>query len=72
MWIGGTDILKDGTFVWAGKGIDFTFTNWIVAQPSHETQKNCVHQVMWQEGSWDINGWETNDCDSKHYFVCED
>ena len=66
MWLGGSDILNEGTWTWAASGAGFTYTNWNQGEPNGLDSENCVH--MWADES-DV--WNDVSCDASMSVLCE-
>ena len=66
-WIGATDSLKEGTWVWVtGQPIGKSYTNWRGGGPSNG------HHGSHDEDCLDYsNGWNDNDCSQWYHFICE-
>ncbi|XP_071148911.1 perlucin-like [Mytilus edulis] len=66
-WIGGTDEVIEGVWVWASTGKDLTYTNWEPGQPDNWKNENCLSLVWWNvPGKW--NDWY---CSRNCHFICE-
>ncbi|CAC5417437.1 unnamed protein product [Mytilus coruscus] len=68
-WLGGTDEVIEGVWVWAATGKDFTYTNWFPGDPDNwKTGENCL-ELTWLDG---IPGkWNDQDCSFVSHFICE-
>jgi len=53
LWLGGSDSITEGTFVWDGSGVPTSFTNWSPNNPDNAGgDQDCVR--MWLDiGQWD-------------------
>ncbi|EDS40364.1 galactose-specific C-type lectin [Culex quinquefasciatus] len=72
IWIGASDLCKEGTFCWHATGKKVTFINWRWDNPDNENNvEHCVSLLSVPNGKWD---WHANDqsCNRMHHFVCED
>lgn len=62
-WIGYSDFVKEGNFVWTGSSSS-KYTNWNKYEPNGKTEENCVHILP--SGKWnDIR------CDKAFSYICE-
>ncbi|XP_029714393.1 C-type lectin 37Db-like [Aedes albopictus] len=71
LWIGASDLAKEGKFVWHGTGMDVSYEKWIAGMPDNRNgNEHCVH--LWYEPSRSFQ-WQWNDvvCSSTRRFVCE-
>ena len=51
IWIGGSDLVKQGTFSWIN-GDAWNYTNWAYPeQPNHKEKQDCIQ--MREDGFWD-------------------
>uniref|UniRef100_A0A8D0DBL5 Galactose-specific lectin nattectin-like n=2 Tax=Sander lucioperca TaxID=283035 RepID=A0A8D0DBL5_SANLU len=63
-WIGGTDAVKEGTWLWADGSI-FNYKNFAAGQPDNAGGgENCL------EMNWGGNGWNNGGCTFPLSFVC--
>ncbi|XP_041374864.1 perlucin-like protein isoform X2 [Gigantopelta aegis] len=68
VWLGGTDILHDGTWFWMHSKDPITFSAWVSGQPDNFHGENCIHLNRYGSGTW---GWNDYDCKTKLYGLCE-
>jgi hypothetical protein len=64
VWIGASDTVVDGTFVWTD-GSPILFSNWGLAQPDAYAGPDCVEK---REGD---ELWYDQPCDIPKRYVCE-
>lgn len=71
----GTDLGKEGEFVWLSNGQPFTFTDWLPGQPNNNRDKkngqapeNCVEVTNYYNYGFK---WNDQHCHRKQYFICE-
>nr|AEQ16379.1 perlucin 5 [Haliotis diversicolor] len=69
-WVGATDLIKEGKFMWEG-GSPLNYTNWAPGEPNNESgsQKNPEHCLMLAE--FFRYEWNDRQCSSGHKFICE-
>lgn len=65
MWLGGTDIDKEGDWVWTHSKRKVTYTNWGRGEPNGKRRENCLHTYR-GNGEWNDIG-----CGHKCGFICE-
>jgi hypothetical protein len=66
MWLGASDIQKEGTFVWETSKTVMTFSKWSSGQPDNSGNiENCVH--FWLNS----NVWNDLGCDAAVAAMCE-
>nr|AAL76029.1 putative C-type lectin [Aedes aegypti] len=71
LWIGASDLAREGKFMWHPTGLDVSYSKWIAGMPDNKDgYEHCVH--LWYEPSRLFN-WHWNDvvCASMRRFVCE-
>ena len=70
LWIGLSDLAKEGTFVWASTGKPAVYTNWLKGEPNGGGNENCGQ--IWHP-SWTGNGnkWNDEPCTRTYNFLCE-
>ncbi|XP_046546491.1 perlucin-like [Haliotis rubra] len=65
-WLGATDLIKEGKFVWEG-GSPLNYTNWRPGQPNNVSpQQHCLTLYK----NFEYN-WNDYDCIKKTEFICE-
>ncbi|XP_067667580.1 perlucin-like [Haliotis asinina] len=69
-WLGATDLMKEGKFMWEG-GCPLNYTNWSSGEPSNESHlqekgEHCLSLLKYTDYKW-------NDrlCTSEINFICE-
>jgi hypothetical protein len=62
-WIGASDAIQDGKFVWAS-GDDFEFTSWADGEPDGRFRTDCVE--IRTDGKW-----RAEPCTTPRAYVCE-
>lgn len=69
-WIGGTDAVSEGEWIWATVVRPVQYTNWNPGEPNNNPDHNSKHQdcmaMLGSNGLWD-DGW----CETQHNFICE-
>ncbi|XP_032394478.1 galactose-specific lectin nattectin [Etheostoma spectabile] len=63
-WIGGSDAVKEGTWLWSD-GSRFKYKSWNVGQPDNWFGENCL-LMNWPQG----NTWNDWGCNNLASFVC--
>ncbi|XP_061171695.1 perlucin-like [Saccostrea echinata] len=66
-WLGGSDLQKEGTFVWTSLGQPFSYKNWIPGDPNNANAgEDCVI------ANWSGDGrWADADCEWEEYYICQ-
>ena len=70
-WIGGTDEVLEGVWVWAATGKALSYTHWAPHQPrgpSTGIAENCIEMVQWDNH---VGQWNDDDCTDREHFICE-
>ncbi|XP_062596365.1 CD209 antigen-like protein C isoform X2 [Saccostrea cucullata] len=68
-WIGGTDKIIEGKFVWASTGSSLTFKDWDRLEPNdQEGIEDCMEISRFPRR---IRLWNDANCALKFYFICE-
>ncbi|XP_035859909.1 galactose-specific lectin nattectin-like isoform X3 [Sander lucioperca] len=62
-WIGGTDAVKEGTWLWSD-GSKFNYKSWNAGEPNNAGGENCL-AMNWGAANW--NDWA---CTNQASFVC--
>ncbi|KAL4230747.1 hypothetical protein ACF0H5_011122 [Mactra antiquata] len=69
-WIGGTDAVSEGEWIWSTVYRPITYTNWNPGEPNDNDSHSSKHQdcmgMYAATGKWD-DGW----CETLHNFICE-
>ncbi|XP_076087917.1 perlucin-like isoform X2 [Mytilus galloprovincialis] len=70
-WIGGTDEVFEGVWVWVASGKQFSYTNWHTGDPDNwKTGENCLELLVLLE--LHLPGkWNDADCLLQVLFICE-
>ncbi|XP_053692514.1 perlucin-like protein [Sabethes cyaneus] len=66
VWIGGSDLGREGEFYWQPTGAKFSYTNWNATQPDDMGNENCVE--IRAEFAYN---WNDHRCELVQHFVCE-
>lgn len=67
IWLGGSDILSDGSWVWVGSDEAFSYTGWYPTEPNnYHGGEHCA--LMMFNNNQD---WADTNCASKNSFICE-
>ncbi|KAK9878339.1 hypothetical protein WA026_021639 [Henosepilachna vigintioctopunctata] len=73
-WISGTDLAKEGDFVWMSTGQPFSYTNWHpvdVKEPNNvNNAEHCVHMYQYFN-SPNFFFWNDVHCGVPYNFICE-
>jgi hypothetical protein len=64
-WIGGTDQMTEGTFLWID-GSAVMFTAWLFSQPDNQNNSDCI--LTANDGQL---GWDDAVCTELHHYFCE-
>lgn len=69
-WLGGNDIKAEGTWMWEGKNVHFSFTYWSLNEPNNAHGKqNCL--LFRYSGNDNAMKWFDRDCNNRCNYVCE-
>jgi len=68
VWIGGTDVGRDGVWRWAYSGINITTTFWHSECPRDSTAYDCINLYT---GSDYLENWIDFYCTEEYYFICQ-
>ena len=69
VWLGATDEIQEGVFVWYKIEQPVKYTDWGPSEPNSNDLneiEDCL--VMWSAYRWE---WADLNCDERAYFVCE-
>jgi hypothetical protein len=67
-WLGGTDAVKEGTWVWSFSGLPLTYQNWNRGEPNaNNSSENCLEILA--RGFY--GGWNDITCSYLWASVCE-
>ncbi|XP_041372943.1 lectin BRA-3-like [Gigantopelta aegis] len=64
LWIGGTDTLSEGHWMWTHSETLIDYQNWVVDEPNNKWGQNCL--AIQTDGLWD-DYW----CNKVAHGVCE-
>ncbi|XP_056005500.1 uncharacterized protein LOC130050218 isoform X5 [Ostrea edulis] len=64
-WIGGFDIMQEGTYIWSGTTLSWSYTHWRIGQPDNVTNHDCVSVFR------GLSTWEDSDCNLINQFMCQ-
>uniref|UniRef100_A0A8C9XM78 Galactose-specific lectin nattectin-like n=1 Tax=Sander lucioperca TaxID=283035 RepID=A0A8C9XM78_SANLU len=62
-WIGGSDAVKEGTWLWSD-GSKFNYQSWGAREPNNLGVENCI------EMNWGGANWNDAACNNGNSFVC--
>lgn len=63
-WVGGSDLAKEGTFVWIDTNTPFTYVNFRDGEPANYLDnEDCVE--VWNRQ------WNDIDCRRNEFYICE-
>ncbi|XP_071150269.1 perlucin-like protein [Mytilus edulis] len=66
-WLGGTDIEKEGDWIWSTSQTDITFNDWHVGQPDNwNDQEHCLLMTL----EFNLE-WADRSCTDINRFICE-
>ena len=66
-WVGGTDVLVDGQWIWISTQEKMQFTDWLPGEPNGGLREGCLMLVS---GSNNYH-WNDANCHSQQSFICE-
>lgn len=67
IWLGGSDILREGSWVWVGSGEAFSYTGWHPTEPNnYHGDEHCA--LMMFNNNQD---WADTNCANPNCFICE-
>ena len=66
VWLAGTDMLQEGTWIWADSMKPVVYTHWAPDEPNNDKGQHCM-------GMWTSRGflWDDYYCDLKSYPLCK-
>ncbi|XP_071136747.1 uncharacterized protein [Mytilus edulis] len=72
-WIGGTDEVIEGVWVWAASGKPLTYSNFYksvlnIDKNANPNGENCLEIVQW---TGNVGKWNDNNCSEESHFICE-
>lgn len=65
-WLGATDNLKEGEWIWQSSGKTMTYSNWTVGEPN-----NCCGGENCLEMSANLGTWNDASCTNSFSVLCE-
>nr|XP_036217877.1 C-type lectin domain family 4 member K [Bactrocera oleae] len=65
-WIGGNDLEELNKWKWIPINKPFTYTHWLVGEPTRSSSQRCVEM-----GDKALGRWSNSPCSFKRYFICE-
>ncbi|XP_028897924.2 CD209 antigen-like protein C [Zeugodacus cucurbitae] len=65
-WIGGNDLKERNKWMWIPINKPFTYTHWLVGEPTRSSDQRCVEM-----GDKALGRWSNSPCSLKRYFICE-
>jgi len=63
-WIGLTDQVEEGHFVWQHSQTPLGWSNWHATQPDNANKTEDCVEMQIKDGKW---GWNDLNCDNQHY-----
>lgn len=66
-WVGGTDVLVDGQWIWISSQEKIQYTDWVPGEPNGGTREGCL---MLYGGKFNFH-WNDANCHSLQFFICE-
>lgn len=68
IWLGATELQKQGIYAWNSTGLPVGYTNWYIGQPDRNGgSEHCMTMI-----SGDFGKWNDVDCNStSHMTMCE-
>ncbi|XP_056002179.1 C-type lectin domain family 3 member A-like [Ostrea edulis] len=64
VWIGATDLLHEGTYVYPSNGSKIRYSNWEGRQPGGGKKENCAVLALKSAG------WHDYPCKHKFHYIC--
>ncbi|XP_059469035.1 C-type lectin BfL-2-like [Neocloeon triangulifer] len=72
LWLGGTDLGKEGSFYWYSTGAPLNFTAWHAGEPSGNNPSNGVKEDCLQyQNKNGVILWNDSVCENEYNFICE-
>uniref|UniRef100_A0A194AQK7 Putative perlucin n=1 Tax=Pinctada fucata TaxID=50426 RepID=A0A194AQK7_PINFU len=68
-WLGGSDLVQEGKWMWTTTNVPFSYTNWIPTDPNDgdaRRHEDCLITNWSGDGKWADAG-----CEWKEYFLCQ-
>ncbi|XP_055526993.1 alpha-N-acetylgalactosamine-specific lectin-like [Wyeomyia smithii] len=69
LWLGASDLAREGNFVWHDTGARMTFAKWKPGEPMGSNER-CVNLYHWK-GQGFVWTWNNAPCSTSLYAVCE-
>ncbi|XP_046557961.1 C-type lectin BfL-2-like [Haliotis rubra] len=70
IWLGGSDIQEEGTWLWAdNSSIKSFWWNTEGGEPQGQTNQNCLVLLLNSEDP--VNRWHDQRCDKRHRYACQ-
>lgn len=66
LWIGGTDFIVEGQWVWISTQKNLTYSDWAHDEPNGNISENCA-----QLGAHENLQWNDADCHLLYNYICE-
>lgn len=67
IWLGGSDILSEGSRVWVGSGEAFSYTGWHPTEPNNYHGGEHCAMMMYNNNQ----NWADTNCADRNCFICE-
>lgn len=68
-WIGLTDEVVEGKWIWYGTNTTASFFDWNGGEPTNAGgNEHCVHVYLYSENNFN---WNDLPCTSENFFICE-
>lgn len=67
IWLGGSDILSEGSWVWVGSGEAFSYTGWHPTEPNNYHGGEHCAMMMYNNNQ----NWADTNCADRNCFICE-
>eukprot|EP00964_Phaeocystis_antarctica_P054727 scaffold32205_cov65-Phaeocystis_antarctica.AAC.1 len=66
VWIGATDAVSEGTWVWSPSNTPLSYTNWKAGEPNNNGGQHCLTGNYNDAGEWDDGR-----CTYQYKYVCQ-
>ncbi|KAK9878342.1 hypothetical protein WA026_021642 [Henosepilachna vigintioctopunctata] len=74
VWTSGTDLGREGHYIWLSTGQEFSYTNWhptaVIEPNNYNNSEHCIHMYQYYNAV-DTFFWNDHDCKLTYNFVCE-
>lgn len=67
IWLGGSDLLSEGSWVWMGSGEAFSYTGWHPTEPNNYHGGEHCAMMMYNNNQ----NWADTNCADRNCFICE-